>query len=212
MASPQPTQEQSPKVYLRNEVYSSSVPESSYAMPLTMTSVSYKPGETIIYTRQPPTIPRNQYQTTESSGEHPLNAGESTPRSGTFSEASNDSRNRHLKSSQKNRNRHHHHHYTHRTPKIEDPDGYWQVPHSNYSTISGPYVTPGGRHLSRTPKKHTAGVQVVGTDQVIGGNTGGQGGSYNDITQELGDYMQMSQYLPSEESNLTVSFIIKTIS
>ncbi|KAM3173045.1 hypothetical protein ACTXT7_013289 [Hymenolepis weldensis] len=208
MASPQPTQEQSPKVYLRNEVYSSSVPESSYTMPLSRTSVSYKPGETIIYTRQPATIPRHQYQTTESSVEQPLYADESTPRSGTFSEASNDSRSRHLKSSQKNRNHHHHHHYTHRRPKIEDPDGYWQVPHSNHSTISGPYVTPGGRHLSRTPKKHTAGVQVVETNQIIGGNTGDQGGSYNDITQELEDCMQASQYLPSEDSDLTVKKLI----
>ncbi|VUZ39029.1 unnamed protein product [Hymenolepis diminuta] len=206
MASPQPTQEQSPKVYLRNEVYSSSIPDSSYTMPLTRTSVSYKPGETIIYTRQPATTSRNQYQPTESSLEQPLYADESTPRSGTFSEASNDSRSRHLKSSQKNRNRHHHHHYTHRRPKIEDPDGYWQVPHSNHSTISGPYVTPGGRHLSRTPKQHTAGVQVVGTNQVIGGNTDDQGGSYNDVTQELEDYMQTSQYLPSEESDLRITF------
>ncbi|VDN96667.1 unnamed protein product [Rodentolepis nana] len=206
MASPKPSHEKSPKVYLRNESYTSTITEPSYMTPYLGTPVTYKPGETIIYTRQPATMPRHQYQSTEPTSEQPFYADESTLRSGTFSEASNDSRSRHSKVSQRNRSRRHHHHYTHGKPKIEDPDGYWQVPHSNHSTMSGPYVTPGGRHLSRTPKKHTAGVQVVGMDQVIGGKTGNQGGSYNDITQELEDYIQTSQYLPSERSDVKIAF------
>lgn len=206
MASPKPNPEKSPKVYLRNEGYTSSVVEPSYMTPYLGTPVTYKSGETIIYTRQPATMPQYKYQSTEPATEQSYYVDESIPRTGTFSEVSNDSKSRHSKESQKNRNRHHHRHYVHGKAKIEDPDGYWQVPHNNHSTMPGPYVTPGGRHLSRTPKKHTAGVQVVETDQVIGGKPSDQGGSYNDITQKLEDYIQTSRFLPSENSDLTIAF------
>lgn len=203
MASPQPhSQEHSPKVYLRNEMYSPSVPESAYSIPYTKTQVVYKPGEAVIYTRQPANMSQHQYKNNETPTEQPYYMDDSTMRSGTFSEASNDSRSRNSKSAQRTRPRHHHHHYLHRRPKIEDPDGYWQVPHNSQPTTSGPYITPGGRQLSRTPKKHTAGIQVEGKDQVIGMDPGA---SYGDITQELEEYMQGSQYLPSEDSELTVS-------
>nr|CDS29790.1 nonmuscle myosin II heavy chain [Hymenolepis microstoma] len=208
MASPKPSQEKLPKVYLRNEGYTPSVPEPSYMTPYLGTPVTYKSGETIVYTRQPATMPLRQYQYNVPATEQPIYADDSTPRSGTYSEVSNDSRSRHSKVNQRNRNRRHHHHYTPGKARIEDPDGYWQVPHSSHSTMPGPYVTPGGRHLPRTPMKHTAGVQVVGTDQVIGGNIGDQGGSYNDTTQELEDYIQNSQFLPSENSKLMIKFHI----
>lgn len=209
MASPQPNREQAPKVYLRNEVYSPAAPETVYARPYKKTPVSYEPGETIIYTRQPASItPQSLHPSRGPPVEQPFDVDDSTLRSGAFSEASNGSKI--SKSSQRPHHRyHHHHHHNHPRQKVEDPDGYWQVPHTNnqdrseHSTMSGPYKTPGGRQLSKTPKKHTAGVQVVGIDQVIGGDD--RGGTFDDVTQELEEYMRSSQYLPTEDSEMTVS-------
>ncbi|VDN42436.1 unnamed protein product [Dibothriocephalus latus] len=61
-----------------------------------------------------------------------------------------------------------------RTNRIEEPSGYWVLPHTKHHKSSEPssstptrYVTPGGRYLHRRPKKHTAGVQVRGPDYKV---------------------------------------------
>ncbi|VDK33169.1 unnamed protein product [Taenia asiatica] len=207
MASPQPTQEQPPKVYLRNEVYRSAAPDVAYTIPYGKAPITYKADDTIIYSRQPATLPRHAYPSMDSV-EAPYYVDESTLRSGTFSDLSNVSKSRHSKSSQRPHHRYHHH--QHRGQRIEDPDGYWKVPHANsqeklHSTLSGSYVTPGGRQLSRTPKQHTAGVQVIDVNETVNEKPN-QDNSCTDLTQETEEYMQSSQYLPSEDSEMTITF------
>ncbi|KAL5109297.1 Myosin heavy chain non-muscle [Taenia crassiceps] len=207
MASPQPTQEQPPKVYLRNDVYRSAVPDMPYTTPYGKAPVAYKAGDTVVYSRQPATVPRQAYPSMDSI-EAPYYVDESTLRSGTFSDLSNQSKSKHSKSSQRLHHRYHHHH--HRGQRIEDPDGYWKVPHANsqeklHSTLPGSYVTPGGRQLPRTPKQHTAGVQVIDVNQTVGEKPE-KNPSYTDLTQEAEEYMQSSQYLPSEDSEMTITF------
>ena len=205
MASPQPPQERPPKIYLRSNVYSTSIPDAPYASPYEQAPVPYKTGDTIVYSRQPSSVQAHPY----SAPEAPYYVDESSLRNGTISELSNDSKSRHSKSSQRtNLHRHHHHH---RMPRIEDPDGYWKVPHAVnsserlHSSLPVSYVTPGGRQLSKTPKKHTAGVQVLGSEQSIPEKTNHLV-PYCDLTQEADDYMQSSQYLHSDDSAMTVSF------
>ncbi|KAM7535862.1 hypothetical protein Aperf_G00000095408 [Anoplocephala perfoliata] len=205
MTSSQPNRRQSPKVYLRDKIYSPAAPELAYDRSYTRTPVSTEPGDTIIYTRQPVTMLQSSGGP---SNEQTLDADDTTLQSAALSEASNDSKI--SKSSQRPHRRYHHNHHNHRRQKIEDPDGYWQVPHTNsqerseLSTTPGPYKTPGGRQLAKTPKKHTAGVQVMGIDQVIGGGDD-PGGTYEDFTQEIEDYMQSSQYRPMEDPEMSVS-------
>ncbi|VDM18859.1 unnamed protein product [Hydatigera taeniaeformis] len=211
MASPQPTQEQSPKVYLRNDVFRPAVPDVSYTAPYGKAPITYKAGDTIVYSRQPATVPRQVYPTM-GSVEAPYYVDESTLRSGTYSDLSNYSKGKNPKSSQRSHHRYHHHH--HRGQRIEDPDGYWRVPHANsqeklQSTLPGPYVTPGGRQLSKTPKQHTAGVQIYDVNQTVSEKSD-QNPSYADLTQESEEYMQSSQYLPSEDSEMTVSLLALT--
>ncbi|EUB58469.1 hypothetical protein EGR_06650 [Echinococcus granulosus] len=216
MASPQPTQGQPPKVYLRNDVYSSAVSDAPYTTPYGKTPITYRAGDTVVYSRQPATVPRQAY-TLADSVEAPYYVDESTLRSGTFSEISNDSMGRHSKSSPRSRQHYHHryHHHHHRGQRIEDPDGYWKVPHANsqeklHSTLPGPYVTPGGRQLSRAPKQHTAGVQVINISETMG-ESPDQRASHTELTQEVEEYMQSLQYLPSRDSEMSVSPLPLTV-
>uniref|UniRef100_A0A915EXN4 Uncharacterized protein n=1 Tax=Echinococcus canadensis TaxID=519352 RepID=A0A915EXN4_9CEST len=211
MASPQPTQGQPPKVYLRNDVYSSAVSDAPYTTPYGKTPITYRAGDTVVYSRQPATVPRQAY-TLADSVEAPYYVDESTLRSSTFSEISNDSMGRHSKSSPRSRQHYHHrhHHHHHRGQRIEDPDGYWKVPHANsqeklHSTLPGPYVTPGGRQLSRAPKQHTAGVQVININETMG-ESPDQRATHTDLTQEVEEYMQSLQYLPSRDSEMSITF------
>ena len=195
MASSQPSQENSQKIYLRTNVPSSTVSDVPYAQAYGKAPVSYRTDDMVVYSR-PGTLDRHQHLPAE------LEDGiyytdESTMRSGATSERSNDSKARHVKSGHRSYSRQHHQH--HRRPRIEDPDGYWKVPHvlnstgKLNSTLSGPYVTPGGRQLSKTPKKHTAGVQVLDSEQIVTEKTD-PGDSYSGLTQRT-DYTQSSQYL-----------------
>ncbi len=211
-----------PKVYLRNNVYSTSdAPsgntEQAFSPVYGQAPMTYQAGDTTVYIRQPTqqqsTAP---YPVVDTLGV-PYYGDESTLRGASpFSELSNDSRSKTPRS-----HRHHHHGHAHgtasrqRRQRIEEPDGYWILPHGgknqqsrSQSSMAGTYVTPGGRFLSRTPKKHTAGVQFAGTEQTLGGGGGGDAttaDSMTDLNLDAEDYMQNSQCLPDDDANLTVS-------
>lgn len=91
---------------------------------------------------------------------------------------------------------------------VQDPDGFWIIPHNSSSSREGStskgtsrYVTPGGRYLNRTPKKHTAGTQFVGTEQIIPGQPASDNVSQEDL-DELSRLSNLSSYRPS---TMTVS-------
>ncbi|VDD81596.1 unnamed protein product [Mesocestoides corti] len=207
MASSQPTPDQQPKVYLRNSVYSTNGADDIHAPSYGQAPVTYRTGDTTVYVRQPPAVQRSPYPTTDTGG-LPFYTDELTTGTGTYNEISSDSKGRRSRSNQ--RPHHHHHHQNQRRQRVEEPDGYWILPHDSkhakvHSTTAGAYVTPGGRRLPRTPKKHTAGLQVLGTEQtqMVGSE---QDELTSDLTQDLEEYMQSSQYLPSEDSEMTITF------
>lgn len=194
----------SPKIYLRNSVYSTNeepiIQSPSYGNQAQI-------GDATVYIRQPV---QQMQQSPASLLSPPDNS--SMRCTSPFSEVSNDSRYMNARCPRNHRSGSRHHHRSkNRQPRIEEPDGYWILPHAGTRPVRSnaplpPYVTPGGRQFSRMPRTHTAGVQVAGADQSsIGGDVFSNTSMANVIDIETDDYMQSSEYLPSDDPEISVS-------
>lgn len=96
----------------------------------------------------------------------------------------------------------------HRTSRIEEPSGYWILPHTKHhkspshsSSTPTRYVTPGGRYLHRKPKKHTAGVQFKGAEYTVYSTlpTGG-------VMQGSDELQQYSTFTSKIDPKISVTF------
>ncbi|KAL7060766.1 hypothetical protein AAHC03_09246 [Spirometra sp. Aus1] len=96
----------------------------------------------------------------------------------------------------------------HRANRIEEPSGYWVLPHTKHhkspsqsSSTPTRYVTPGGRYLHRKPKKHTAGVQFRGAEYTVY-STAPPGG----VTEGREEVQQYSSLSRKVDPNISVTF------